>query len=215
MAYSAWLRVVFVCAQNCFLPFRKCWFCKGFLKIIITYFLDFLFTVCGLLFLSASSNNLFFYCSRINKQRSAVSYSSGRETNHRRHSNGVTSECIPLIGDNDHTSTHLVPWVNRLGDSVASNKRHLISISCDSDDTLEGSDEKEESYVSLRREKPGARRSGQSDRARPSLLRVLVRQFGGSIAVFLVQRLVSDSTLIISPLLLGWVSELKYSMGAY
>ena len=149
-------------------------------------------------------------------QRSTVRYSSGRETNHRRHSNDVTSECIPLIGDDDHTSTHVVPWVNRLGDSsVASNKRHQISMSCDSDDTLEGSDEKEESYESLRRKKPGARRSGQSDRARPSLLRVLVRQFGGSIAVFLFLRLVSDSTLIICPLLLGWVSELQYTMGAY
>ena len=210
MDYSAWLRVVFVCAQNCFLPFCK-------YRLLFFDFFFFFTAVCGLLFLSASSNNLFLnYCSRINKQRSTVRYSSGRETNHRSHSNDVTSECIPLIGDDDHTSTHVVPWVNRLGDSsVASNKRHQISMSCDSDDTLEGSDENDESYESLRRKKPGARRSGQSDRARPSLLRVLVRQFGGSIAVFLVLKLVSDSTLIICPLLLGWVSELQYSMGAY
>ena len=171
---------------------------------------------CSFLLLPITFFFFFFYCSRINKQRSTVRYSSGRKTNHRRHSNDVTSECIPLIGDDDHTSTHVVPWVNRLGDSsVAGNKRHQISMSCDSDDTLEGSDEKEESYESLRRKKPGARRSGHSDPARPSLLRVLVRQFGGSIAVFLVLRLVSDSTLIICPLLLGWVSELQYTMGAY
>ena len=205
MDYSAWLRVVFVCAQNCFLPFRKYFFFFFFLLQSVV--------CCSFLLLPIT---FFFNCSRINKQRSTVRYSSGRETNHRRHSNDVTSECIPLIGDDDHTSTHVVPWVNRLGDSsVASNKRHQISMSCDSDDTLEGSDENDESYESLQKKKPGARRSGQSDRARPSLLRVLVRQFGGSIAVFLVLRLVSDSTLIICPLLLGWVSELQYSMGAY
>ena len=139
---------LFSLAACCFRLCSKLFFTILQIPIFFYFFLIFFTAVCGLLFLSASSNNLFLnYCSRINKQRSTVRYSSGRETNHRRHSNDVTSECIPLIGDDDHTSTHVVPWVNRLGDSsVASNKRHQISMSCDSDDTLEGSDENDESY---------------------------------------------------------------------
>ncbi|KAL8569303.1 hypothetical protein ACOMHN_024251 [Nucella lapillus] len=47
----------------------------------------------------------------------------------------------------------------------------------------------------------GDRRHGRS--ARPSLLRVLFRQFGGTMGVFFLQRLASDAFLICCPLILG------------
>ena len=126
-------------------------------------------------------------------------YSNGHAMSQHRHSHDVTSERVPLLGNNGHPLNHAPSWPNGMGDSAAaSTKRHRY----DSDDTPCESDESERGGVSFEGEE-SKRRRGQSSQARPSLVRVLVRQFGGTIAVCLIQRLVADLGLIVSPLILG------------
>ncbi|XP_076446983.1 multidrug resistance-associated protein 1-like [Babylonia areolata] len=79
---------------------------------------------------------------------------------------------------------------------------HALHESCCA--TEEGEEEEEGAHVHVR---PDRTTAGAGDcrqgAARPSLGRVLLRQFGASIAVFLVQRLVSNSLFISIPLILG------------
>ena len=140
------------------------------------------------------------------KQPPSVSYTNGHITIAKPpcHSEyDVTSERTPLLGGgNSKGNNHVTGRINGTGKPFF-NRTRLISDSYDSDNTVYESYETEQESDSapLIEERPEMQR--QSKKARPSLVRVLFRQFGATMAVCMLQRLLSDVMLVSCPLLLG------------